>query len=159
MKAIPPGLRSFYSKLREWVNNRNTREQVLLLAALATLGTWIFLSAIIWPLNTWREDQQRAASAWESRLQWLETQPRTQIQSQLRPGVLTSSVGDCGPELLRVNQEGSSVVVAVQEQSFDCLLDWLIRLEGEHGIQADQLRLQASPREGGVTGTLRFSES
>ena len=158
MSVIPPGLRTLYSKLREWLNNRGPRERVLLLTTLCALSIWILLSAIIWPLNTWREDQQRAVIAWESRLEWLETQSRTQIQSQLRPGVLTSSVGNCGPALLRVNQEGASIVVAVQEQSFDCVLEWLIRLEEEHGIQADQLRLQSSPREGGVTGTLRFSE-
>ena len=158
-KLLFATVRMGYAKLRDWLRNRSSRERVLLLAGSGALGVWMLLGVVILPLDAWREDQQRAAGAWESRLEWLRTQPRTQSQTELRPGVLTSSTGDCGPDLLRINQEGAGILVSVQEQSFACLLDWLLRLEKDHGIQVDQLRLQEGQQEGAVTGTLRFVEA
>ena len=131
---------------------------MLISVALAILGLWLLWGVLLSPLQDWREGSEREASAWEGRLDWLETQPRTQTRSQLRPSVLTSSIGSCGLQLLRVNQESEAILVTLQEQSFKCVLDWLIRVETDHGIQVEQLRLQAGQRVGSVSGTLRFSE-
>ena len=144
---------------RNWLKLRSQRERILLLIASLGLAAWATLQLIVLPIDAWRELQEREAHAWESRLNWLKHQPRTQSPAELRPGLLTSSLPNCGLQLLRVNQEGANVLVAIQEQSFECVLDWLIQLEREHAIQADQLRFQAGSREGGVTGTLRFSEN
>lgn len=143
---------------REWMLQRSSRERTLICIAMTVLGLWLLWAVLLSPLNDWREHSEREAGAWERRLHWLETQPRTQIRSQLKPNVLTSSTGDCGLQLLRVNQEAEAILVTVQEQSFSCVLDWFIRLESDHGIQVEQLRLQAGQRLGGVSGTIRFAE-
>ncbi len=144
--------------LRSWTLQRSPRERILIAIALSGVGLWLLWSVLLTPLDEWREDAQREAGAWERRLVWLETQPRTQTKSELRPRVLTSSIGGCGLQLLRVNQESEAILVTLQEQSFECVLDWLIRVETDHGIQVEQLRLQAGQRSGSVSGTLRFAE-
>ncbi len=141
-----------------WLLTRSTRERWLIVFACVALGVWIIWAGVFAPVSAWRDAAERDAGAWERRLQWVETQPRTQEQSQLRPGVLTSSIGSCGLTLLRVNQEGAAILVTLQDQSFACVLDWLVSIDERHGIAVEQLRLQAGARAGSVSGTLRFSE-
>ena len=136
---------------------RSPRERVLILVAMSVLGLWLLWGVLLTPIDEWRTDAERESGAWERRLTWLETQPRTQTRSQLRPSILTSSVGSCGLQLLRVNQESEAILVTLQEQSFQCVLDWIMRVEADHGIQVEQLRLQAGQGSGSVSGTLRFA--
>ena len=152
-------LRGISSLLKNWMLQRSSRERMLISLSLPILGLWLLWGVLLSPLQDWRENSEREESAWERRLEWLETQPRTQTRSELRPSVLTSSIGSCGLQLLRVNQESEAILVTLQEQSFKCVLDWLIRVETDHGIQVEQLRLQAGQRVGSVSGTLRFSEN
>lgn len=149
-------LSAFSARFKAWLRLRSRAERVFLLIACLGLTAWAAVHFVFQPVDAWRDYQEREAHAWESRLNWLETQPRTQKPSELRPGLLTASLPQCGLELLRVSQEGAGVLVAIQDQSFECVLEWLILLEEAHAIEADQLRFQAVAREGGVTGTLRF---
>ena len=146
------------SAFKRWMRQRSSRERALVSIALVGLGIWLLWGLVLSPLQEWRENSEREAGAWGRHLEWLETQPRTQTGSQLTPSVLTSSIGHCGLQLLRVNQESSAILVTLQEQSFECMLDWLIRIDTDHGIRIEQLRLQAGQRKGSVSGTLRFSE-
>ena len=139
------------------LRGRSARERLLLLLAGIALAAWVSWAGVFSPLHAWREAAEREASAWERRLEWLKTRPRTQTRSELRPGVLTSAIGACGLRLLRVNQEGTAILVTLQDQSFACVLDWLYRIESQHGIEVEQLRLQSGQRQGSVSGTLRFS--
>ena len=148
---------SALTPLRRLLSSRTPRERLLVALAGVFIVAWVLWAGIFAPAQSWREDAERGASAWERRLEWLKTQPRTQARSELRPGVLTSSVGDCGLKLLRVNQEGAAILVTVQDQSFACVLDWISRIEAQHGIEVEQLRLQSGQRQGSVSGTLRFS--
>ncbi len=153
--SIKP-LRSAQVRLKGWLLGRGARERVLILMAFFTLGLWLLWAILLIPIEQWKDDAQRETGAWERRLSWLETQPRSETRSELRPSVLTTSIGNCGLQLLRVNQESEAILVTLQEQSFECVLDWLIRVETGHGIQVEQLRLQAGQRAGSVSGTLRF---
>lgn len=150
-------LRGRGAVLKNWMQERSQRERMLITIAVSGLSVWLFWGVLLTPLDNWRLEAQREAGAWERRLTWLQTQPRTQTRSELRPNVLTSSIGACGLQLLRVNQESEAILVTIQEQSFTCVLDWLMRVESDHGIQVEQLRLQAGGRPGSVTGTLRFA--
>ncbi len=160
MRGVSISRRSFAS-IRTYFNSlllsRSRRERRLIALAGLALITWALWAGVFSPISAWRDAIEREASAWERRLQWIETQPRTQAQSELRPGVLTSSIGSCGLKLLRVNQEGTAILVTLQDQSFECVLDWLLTIEETHGISAEQLRLQAGSRQGSISGTLRFS--
>lgn len=149
-------LRIMQARLKGWMLERSARERVLILMTLSALSVWFLWAALVTPLAQWRDDTEREARAWERRLTWLETQPRAEARSELRPSVLTTSIGDCGLQLLRVNQESEAILVTLQEQSFECVLDWLMRVEADHGIQVEQLRLQAGQRAGSISGTLRF---
>lgn len=146
-------------RMKALLRSRSKSERMLLLVVSVGFLVWASLQIVILPIDAWRDRQELEAGAWESRVNWLQTQPRTQSPAELRPGLLTSSLPSCGLELLRVNQEGSNILVAVQDQSFECVLDWLVQLEAEHAIQADELRFQSGSRRGGVTGTLRFNGS
>lgn len=137
--------------------SRRQRERWLIAVASLAIAVWALWAGVFSPVGAWRDAVEREARAWERRVQWIETQPRTQAQSELRPGVLTSSIGNCGLKLLRVNQEGAAILVTVQDQSFACVLEWLVTIEETHGIAVEQLRLQSGSRSGGVSGTLRFS--
>jgi len=137
--------------------SRSQRERWLIAVASLAIAVWALWAGVFSPVAAWRDAVEREARAWERRVQWIETQPRTQAQSELRPGVLTSSIGNCGLKLLRVNQEGAAILVTVQDQSFACVLEWLVTIEETHGIAVEQLRLQSGSRSGGVSGTLRFS--
>ena len=143
--------------IRQWLQQRSRREQILLLAVGVGLVAWVVWAGVFSPVRDWRENAEIESSAWERRVDWLQSEPRTKTRSELRPGIITSAIGSCGLELLRVNQEGEAILVTLQDQSFACVLDWLSRIESEHGIEVEQLRLQAGQREGGVSGTLRFS--
>ncbi len=145
--------------VRSWWLQRSGSERILLASILSLLGIWGLWAALLAPSSDWRFAQERDASAWERRLEWLEMHPRQALPGELRPSLLTASVGDCELQFLRLNQDDTSIQVTLQEQSFACVLDWLMQVEGDHGIEVDQLRLQAGQWPGSVNGTLRFRAS
>lgn len=158
MPLLGNAIASAYAIASNWLRLRSARERWLILLTCSTVLIWMLWAGVFSPLGAWRDGMEREAAQWERRLQWIETKPRTQTQSRLRPGVLTASIGNCGLKLLRVNQEGTAILVTLQDQSFACVLEWLFTIEREHGIAVEQLRLQAGNRLGSVSGTLRFSE-
>jgi type II secretory pathway component PulM len=70
---------------------------------------------------------------------------------------ITSSAAQFGITLSRLQPESDgSVSVAVEQQSFNALVQWLAGIESEQGYDIDRASIDRASDEGLVNGQFRF---
>ena len=115
--------------------------------------------------------QQRAARS-QALADWIETNRQALIQSGKQGtasagqtarggeptiGQITSSAAQFGITLSRLQPESDgSVSVAVEQQLFNALVQWLAGIESEQGYVIDRASIDRASEEGLVNGQFRF---
>ena len=160
------------SSVHRWYIAKSTTDQRIL-KVLSALSVALFFYIGMWqPLGDFTHTQQQRAARSQALADWIETNRQALTQSG-KQGVLndgqtardgdptiaqiTSSAAQFGITLSRLQPESDgSVSVAVEQQSFNALVQWLAGIESEQGYVIDRASIDRANEEGLVNGQFRF---
>jgi general secretion pathway protein M len=133
---------------------------------------FVFLYRLVAAAGDFADTQQQRAARSQALADWIETNRQALIQSGKQgtasagqtarggePTIaqITSSAAQFGITLSRLQPESDgSVSVAVEQQSFNALVQWLAGIESEQGYVIDRASIDRGSEEGLVNGQFRF---
>ena len=141
------------------MQSRTPRERGLIAAAAALLVVWA-VAILVWqPLRSGRaalEEDLLRADQMLARVQRLPPPAGAAPVNDDRPlsVIATTSAGDMGLQVRRLQPQGDAVQVQVEDASFDFVLLWIAALERDHGLRLSDLTLTRRPAPGSVAATL-----
>lgn len=155
-----------------WYSAKSTTDQRIL-KALTALCALVFFYIGLWqPLANFADEQQRRASQSQTLADWIAANRQALVRSgrqntantnqTVRGGAptiaqITSSAAQFGITLSRLQPESDgSVSVAVEQQPFNSLVQWLAGIENEQGYAIDRASIDRGSEEGLVNGQFRF---
>lgn len=155
-----------------WYAAKNTTDQRIL-KALAALCAILFFYIGVWqPLSDFADEQHRRAAQSQSLADWIAANRPALVRSgsqntdstglPVRGGAptiaqITSSAAQFGITLTRLQPESDgSVSVAVEQQPFNALVQWLAGIENDQGYAIDRASIDRGSAEGLVNGQFRF---
>jgi general secretion pathway protein M len=158
--------------VHRWYTAKSTTDQRIL-KVLSTLSVALFFYIGLWqPLGDFADTQQQRAARSQALADWIETNRQALIQSGKQGhcerransswwradiAQITSSAAQFGITLSRLQPESDgSVSVAVEQQSFNALVQWLAGIESEQGYVIDRASIDRASEEGLVNGQFRF---
>lgn len=138
--------------------DRTPRERVLLLGltvtaivAAAVLGVWQPLRAQNAAFADALNRTERAARQVAN----LPAQTDSVVpDARPAPVIITEAAESFGLQIRRLQPQGSTVQVALDDAAFDAVLLWLEALERDHGLRLADLALTRRPTPGMVAATL-----
>ena len=155
-----------------WYTEKSTTDQRIL-KVLSALSVALFFYIGLWqPLDDFADTQHQRAAQSQALADWIETNRQALIQSRKQGAAsagqtarsgeptiaqITSSAGQFGIILSRLQPESDgSVSVAVEQQSFNALVQWLAGIESEQGYVIERASIDRAGEEGLVNGQFRF---
>ncbi len=158
--------------MREWFNNLEQREQ-LIVGAGAVVAALLIYWLLIWEPMA-RRAQDLKVGLVESReliayLQQVEVEarrlgrnrpaPKGSGRSLLSTVDSSSKQAGLGEYIKRIQPEGQdSVRLWIENAPFDALANWLLQMQSQHGIVLDNGSLDRSDRAGTVKARLTLKE-
>ena len=159
--------------MKDWLAGLEPRERILVYAAAAVVGIWLFYALFIQPLYSKYDKLAGSVDQQRETVQWMQQNAGTVRQlmgagptaGQGLKGRSLLSVTDSaaraaslGPSLKRVEPEGSDAVrVWLDGASFDALVGWLEVMSNRYGADVDTITLERAGAAGLVNArpTLR----
>ena len=154
-----------------WYASKSVTDQRIL-NVLSALCVALFFYIGLWqPLADYADEQQQRAAQSQTLADWITANRQALVQSgQTEPGSLqtvrssaptiaqiTRSAAQFGITLSRLQPESDgSVSVAVEQQPFNSLAQWLAGIENEQGYVIDRASMDRGSEDGLVNGQFRF---
>ena len=158
--------------VHRWFAGKSATDQRVL-KVLGTLCVALFFYIGLWqPLVDFTAKQQQRAAQSQTLADWIAENRQALAQSSTHragnagqpfsggaPTIaqITSSAARFGITLSRLQPESDgSVSVAVEQQPFNALVQWLASIETEQGYAIDRASIDRGSEEGLVNGQFRF---
>lgn len=155
-----------------WYAAKSSTDQRIL-KGVGALCVAVFLQIGLWqPLADFADEQHQRAVQSQTLADWITANRQALAQSgqpgsagtgqTIRGGAptiaqITSSAAQFGITLSRLQPESDgSVSVAVEQQPFNALAQWLAGIENEQGYVIDRASMDRGSEEGLVNGQFRF---
>lgn len=154
LKRVSP-IPAWRIKALAWFRVRTQRERILVLgAAVMLLFTGLYVG--IWqPLSAMRTSALADIARYETiiaRLQTIEPNAVELTTRQVAPATtITTSAGELGLAIQRLEPEGGRIRVALEEASFEEVIVWLDTLESDHSQRIVSLEIDRRPAPGVVS--------
>lgn len=142
-------------RTQTWYRLRTPRERVMVTAAAVVLiGAGMFIG--VWqPLSAMRAAALADISRYETmtvRLRAAGPDALDVTTRQVAPATLiTSSAGDLGLAIRRLEPEGERIRVALEDAKFESVIVWLDTLESDHSLRVVSLELDRRTAPGVVS--------
>ena len=141
------------------MDGRTPRERLLIAAVGALLLVWAAFAMVWQPLLAHRATLEADILRTDqllARVRRLPPSSGTAPVTDDRPlsVIATTTAGDIGLEVRRLQPQGDAVQVVVDEAPFDFVLLWIAALERDHGLRLTDLTLTRRPAPGTVAATL-----
>lgn len=156
------------SYIQNHIQSYSRREQIILLAGAAALFLYLLWFAVIQPLQSMVDQQQRRNIAQQQSLQAV-TQLAAEYQAlQKNSQKRTAGSGNLSQlvdKTLRQHRlkmsgfqpgRDGTVSVRFEKADFNQLMLWLYQLESKHQVQLDELTVRPAANSGFVTAQLRL---
>lgn len=159
--------------MRDWWEQRDTREQIILVAAGLVLTALLYFLLVWEPLYKSLHQERAKISEARSLATWLvEIQPEVQANSsKLRSATSANrsmlSVVDgaarssgLSPKVKRIQPDGEkNVRVWIEDAPLDDVLRWIQTLHDQHGIATSNLNMDRGKTAGSATARMTLERS
>lgn len=174
MKALRDNLRDQWRATRayRWYASKSATDQRTLQVLSALCAALIVYIGLWQPLGDFADNQQQRAAQSQTLADWIAANRQALVESakrntssagqSIRGGAptiaqITSSAAQFGVTLSRLQPESDgSVSVAVEQQPFNALVQWLAGIETEQGYAIDRASIDRGSDDGLVNGQFRF---
>ncbi|NUB42763.1 type II secretion system protein M [Fertoebacter nigrum] len=144
--------------LTDWLALRTPRERLLLGAMLALGLVWLVHAALWQPLAARQAALADRIQRHDRALVLLQSQPAraASAPADTRPlnVIVTETAAAFGLVIRRLEPEGESLRLVLDEAPFDAVILWLEAVERDHGLTLAALDLQRRPAPGVVNASL-----
>lgn len=156
------------SAFGRWYSGKDARERRILQGlAAASLLTLLWLG--VWkPVHDWKSVEQNRLGNAQGAVDWMRTnEARAREVAQSRQGngegarallpLITRSAEGAGLALTRVQPEdGGSVSIILQDQSFNAVVRWLHQIEQNNGVTIERGAFDATSAPGMINAQIRL---
>jgi general secretion pathway protein M len=145
----------------DWVEQRSSREKLLLGVALVFAVVWLGFAAIWQPLRHHRADLETRIARYDRGLAALQNPgfsapdpQNTIIDSRPVPVILTDSAAVFDVVIRRLEADGTGARLVLEEATFEQIILWLEALERDYSLHVTELEMTRRPGPGVVSTTL-----
>ncbi len=152
-------MNSIFIPIVLWWEGRELRERLLLTVLLAVLLVSLIVVTVWRPLQSARISLADEITRQEHALYILQAQPATTLSVSVndeRPlaTVVTESVAAFQLTIRRLEPEGSSVRVVLEDASFDSVIFWLEAVQRDSGLRVNEMEISRRPAPGVVNAVV-----
>ena len=145
--------------LTAMLDDRTPRERMLIAGMAGLVLVWTVFALVWQPLWTARASLAAGilrADQMLARVQRLPPPANTPRVTDDRPlaVIATTTAGDMGLQVRRLQPQGAAVQVALEDAPFDFVLLWIAALERDHALRLTDLTLTRRTGPGLVAATL-----